>query len=60
MAETTKGSPGPLLGTTWWLFTVGLVAMVASCIDATAHNNLVLGYRAGLALLGYLIMQIGL
>ena len=59
MAETKKGSPGPLLGTSWWLFPVGLVTMVASSIDATAHN-LVLGCRAGLALLGYLIMQIGL
>ena len=59
MAETKKGSPGPLLGTTWWLLTVGLVALVASCVDCTAYH-LVLGYRAAVALLGYLVMQVGL
>ena len=59
MAETKKGSPGPLLGTTWWLLTVSLVALVASCMDCTAYH-LVLGYRATIALLGYLVMQVGL
>ena len=64
MAETkTKIDPGPLLprvlGTTWWLLTVVLVALVAYFVDCTSYH-LVLGFRAAVALLGYLIMQIGL
>ena len=61
MATTTpkKGAPGPLLGTNWWIMTVGVVAYVASGADCTAYH-LLLGYRSAIALLGYLIMQIGL
>ena len=54
-----KGAPGPLLGTIWWFSTVGIIAYVASCVDCTAYH-LLFGYRSGIALLGYLIMQIGL
>jgi len=57
--EKKKGAPGPLLGTLWWTFTVGLVASVASRVDCTAYH-LLLGYRSAVALLGYLVMQIGL
>ena len=59
MAETKKGSRGPLLGTIWWLLTVVLIAVVAYCVDCTAYH-LVLGFRAAVALLGYLVMQVGL
>ena len=48
-----------VLGTTWWLLTVVLVALVAYFVDCTAYH-LVLGFRAAVALLGYLIMQVGL
>ena len=54
-----KGAPGPLLGTIWWVLTVSIVAYVASCIDCTAYH-LLIGYRSAIALMGYLIMQIGL
>ena len=54
-----KGAPGPLLGTTWWVFTVGGVAFIASRADCTAYH-IPLGYRSAVAMLGYLTMQIGL
>ena len=57
-AKKKKGAPGPLLGTLWWTFTVGLVASVAARVDCTALH-LILGARAALALLGYLVMQVG-
>ena len=59
MATTTpkKGAPGPLLGTIWWILTVGIVAYVASCVDCTVYH-LIFGYRSAIALMGYLIMQV--
>ena len=57
-AKKKKGAPGPLLGTLWWTFTVGLVASVAARVDCTALH-LILGARDALALLGYLVMQVG-
>ena len=59
MADTKKGSHGPFLGTVWWLLVVLLVALVAYLVDSTVHN-FVLGFRAAVALVGYLIMQVGL
>ena len=59
MADTKKRSHGPFLGTAWWLLVVGLVALVACLVDSTVHN-FVLGFRAAVALFGYLIMQVGL
>ena len=59
MADTKKRSHGPFLGTVWWLLVVGLVALVAYLVDSTVHN-FVLGFRAAVALVGYLIMQVGL
>jgi len=58
-AAPKKGAPGPLLGTIWWVLTVSIVAYIASCIDCTAYH-LLIGYRSAIALMGYLIMQIGL
>ena len=58
-ATVPKGAPGPLLGTIWWVLTVSIVAYIASCIDCTAYH-LLIGYRSAIALMGYLIMQIGL
>lgn len=58
-AVPKKGAPGPLLGTIWWVLTVSIVAYIASFIDCTAYH-LLLGYRSAIALMGYLIMQIGL
>ena len=59
MADTKKRSHGPFLGTVWWLLVVLLVALVAYLVDSTVHN-FVLGFRAAVALVGYLIMQVGL
>jgi len=59
VAAPKKGAPGPLLGTIWWVLTVSIVAYIASCIDCTAYH-LLIGYRSAIALMGYLIMQIGL
>ena len=50
-AKKKKGAPGPLLGTLWWTFTVGLVASVAARVDCTALH-LLLGGGVGLSSLG--------
>ena len=55
-----KGAPGPFLGTIWWTLTLIIVASVAGAGIEESGLKIKIGTRSLLALVGYLVMQIGL
>ena len=58
--EGKKGAPGPMIGTIWWVVTLVVVALTAGLQDSYNVYNTMIGWRALIAFLGYLIMQVGL
>jgi hypothetical protein len=51
---------GPMLGTIWWVLSIIIFSLVVGLQDSYNVYNIFLGWRAGVALLGYVIMQVGL
>ena len=49
-----------MLGTNWWVLTVVVFSLVVGLDKSYNVYNLTVGIRSGVALLGYLIMQVGL
>ncbi|CAB9524971.1 expressed unknown protein [Seminavis robusta] len=59
-AKAKAEQKGPMLGTVWWVLTILVFSLTVGLDKAYNALHLVFGLRALVAMLGYLIMQVGL